>query len=148
MRYRPKPWFYFEKIQDLPKLRTYKLFKSSFKTEEYVTLNIRKNERSLLAQLRMGILPLRIETGRYVGEPLERRICRLCQSGQVENETHFLFECGLYCDLRAKYFSDVNVDLSNLDLNNKLKLLMTSYPRKLAKFIVEAYLKRRRVVYA
>ncbi len=56
---------------DLPrvsKLRTYTLFKNDFKQEHYLQLNLKKSERSLFAQFRCGILPLRVETGRYVGE--------------------------------------------------------------------------------
>ena len=45
-------------------------------------------ERSILSQFRAGILPLRIETGRYVGEPAELRHCTLCKPDvpRVENE--------------------------------------------------------------
>jgi len=57
-------------VQSSPKLRTYKLFKNTFETEHYIKLNLKKHERSMLAQFRCGILPLRIETGRDVNEPL------------------------------------------------------------------------------
>ena len=49
----------------LPKLGTYILFKSEYCTENYLKLYLSRSHRSLLAQLRTGILPLRIETGRY-----------------------------------------------------------------------------------
>jgi hypothetical protein len=62
-------------LQSYPELRTCKQFKQEFKIEQYVILNLSKNERSALAQLRCGILPLRIETGRYVNEPLHDIIC-------------------------------------------------------------------------
>ena len=29
------------------------------------------------------------------------RICKSCTMGKIENEDHFLFECGLYEDIRA-----------------------------------------------
>ena len=51
-----------------PKLRTYVNFKKSFGTETYLLMNLERDERSHLAQLRFGILPLRIETGRYCNE--------------------------------------------------------------------------------
>ena len=47
-----------------PKLRTYKLFKEKAEIEPYIACNLPRYQRSLLAQLRFGILPLRIETGR------------------------------------------------------------------------------------
>ena len=48
-----------------PKLRNYALFKFSFEPEPYVCAYLSRNKRSIFAQSRMGILPLRIETGRF-----------------------------------------------------------------------------------
>ena len=44
---------------------TYVDFKKSFNTEAYVKQTFSRSRRSFLAQLRLGILPLEIETGRY-----------------------------------------------------------------------------------
>ena len=55
------------KIQTVSKLRTYREFKSKFKTERYLLSNMTKLEKSHFAQFRCGILPLRVETGRYSG---------------------------------------------------------------------------------
>lgn len=57
-----------QSVYIVPKLRTYKTFKNDFGLENYVSFNLSKAERSHMAQLRSGILPLRIETGQYVGE--------------------------------------------------------------------------------
>jgi hypothetical protein len=64
-----------QNIQNTPKLRTYKLLKNQYNLEKYVELNIPKNVRSAMAMFRCGVLPLRIETGRYKSEPIEDRIC-------------------------------------------------------------------------
>ncbi len=40
---------------------------------------------SYLAQYQCGILPLEIETGRWQNKPVEERICKVCESGEVEN---------------------------------------------------------------
>ena len=64
-------------------------------TEEYVKINLKRNERSVLAQFRLGILPIRIETGRFIGERIEDRLCRMCDQNQIENEIHFMFHCSL-----------------------------------------------------
>ena len=50
-------------INSKPKLRTYKMFKTLFIAEDYLKLNTNRQQRSLMAQLRCGILPIRIETG-------------------------------------------------------------------------------------
>ena len=54
-----------EKCNALPKLRSYRKYKTSYKTEPYVKMFLSKFERSLIAQLRSGILPLKLETGRF-----------------------------------------------------------------------------------
>ena len=69
------------KIFTVPKLRTYVTFTTSYTVEKYVLFNLNRSERSILAQFRCGILPLRIETGRYVGEKPEERLCKVFQSG-------------------------------------------------------------------
>ena len=89
-------------LEHVPKLRTYRTFKTVFETEEYVKLNLCKSERSHLAQFRCGILPLRIETGRYSGEKVEERVCDFCTSNATEYEKHFLLNCSHYTDIRAE----------------------------------------------
>ena len=49
------------------KLRTYLKFKAHVETENYVSVNLKKNEHSFLAKLRSGTLPLSKEKGRYPG---------------------------------------------------------------------------------
>ena len=80
------------KLPSKLKLRTYSLFKNEIKTEDYILSNISKFKRSLLCQLRIGILPLEIETGRYTRKKVEDRICKLCKS-DVEDEVHFVCVC-------------------------------------------------------
>ena len=47
-----------------PKLRTFVMIKSHYACEKYVCAPLSKRQRSLCAQLRSGILPLHLETGR------------------------------------------------------------------------------------
>jgi hypothetical protein len=137
-------------IHTVPKLRTYNTFKRDNKCEPYVKLNLAKNERSLLCQLRVGILPLRIETGRYVGEAPEQRLCRFCSLNMIEDELHFILNCELYNNIRNDILGDLlrGDELNNLTQSEKLSTLMNSYPRKTAKFIVKSYLYRRSVLYS
>jgi hypothetical protein len=79
-------------LQLKPKLRNYKLFKNSFEAERYIILDVARSRRSYLAQLRMGILPLNIETGRYTNTPLEDRKCPFCPT-DIESEYNFVFYC-------------------------------------------------------
>ena len=49
-----------------PKLRTFIMFKDIFEPETYIIKSMSRRRRSLMSQFRTGILPLEIETGRYV----------------------------------------------------------------------------------
>ena len=55
--------------------------------------------RSLLAQFRLGILPLFIETGRYSNISAENRICKFCTLNIINDEFHFLMQCPFYNEI-------------------------------------------------
>ena len=90
-----------------PKLRTYAKFKTKFSAEHYVKGIISKRQRSLIAQLRIGILPLHTETGRIRGIPHEERLCYLCNEQIVEDEQHFVIKCKAFQDERRVLFNNV-----------------------------------------
>ncbi len=48
-----------------PKLRTYVKLKENICTEDYFKHCTSRGQRPLMAQFRIGILPLHIETGRF-----------------------------------------------------------------------------------
>ena len=52
-------------VMSKPKLRTYVKFKNTYVIEGYVNSCLPRFQRSLLSQFRAGILPLKIETGRF-----------------------------------------------------------------------------------
>ena len=58
---------------------------------------------SAYAKFRMGVAPLRIETGRYEGLEEENRLCFHCKD-KVESEEHVLLHCPAYQDLREMLF--------------------------------------------
>ena len=60
--------------------------------------NLSKSERSHLAQFKLGVdtLPLRLETGRFVGLSVDERICNLCNINETEDELHFLLKKQTY----------------------------------------------------
>ena len=95
-------------VLNFPKLRTYVLFKSTYLTKNYVKTLFSKRLRSVLAQFRSGILPLKVETGRFIGTPIELRLCELCPESEIEDELHFLLHCEHYNEFRQKLFSDIH----------------------------------------
>lgn len=52
--------------------------------ENYLEMHISKSLRSIIAQFRYGILPIRIKTGRYKREPLDKRICNFCLLKEID----------------------------------------------------------------
>ena len=132
-------------LTNKPKLRTYVTFKCSYFTDNYVSLNLSRSQRSVLAQLRCGILPLAIETGRYSGVAEGNRVCKICNSDQVENEVHFLFDCNMYQQERAEFLDAIKGqyhNFINLQVSGKLHVLFTLEPRLFAKYVVKIFEKR------
>ena len=118
------------KIQSVSKLRTYRQFKNDFGTEKYLFSNLSKSERSHLAQFRCGILPLRLETGRFVGLSVEERICNLCNINETEDELHFLLRCTCYNELRNRLTRkaiELHTGFSTLNDAQKLIYLMENH---------------------
>jgi hypothetical protein len=137
-------------VKNKPKLRFYALFKEHFYVEKYVCINLSSSERSVLAQLRLGILPLHIETGRFVNTKLEDRTCKICNSVNVEDECHFLFECKAY-DVPRNNWVDLILkrkpDFHYLETNDQLKCIFNDCPRSTAKFIKAALVIRKDSLY-
>jgi hypothetical protein len=98
------------------KLRTYATFKDAVELEPYLWRVKEIAHRRLIARLRMGVAPLRIELGRYetstdsngrssVGIPVERRLCQCCKCRVVEDEAHFVTECSAYARERKQLWA-------------------------------------------
>ena len=93
-------------------LRTYKLFKTAYKEENFAVIIMQKNRRSAFAKFRMGIAPLRIETGRYERLNEEERTCFHC-TDTVESEEHVLLDCPLYNEIREPWFAKLSQHVRN-----------------------------------
>ena len=62
----------------------------------YVDILKCRADRSTLAKLRLSSHKLEVERGRHFGVEHNNRICKQCNSNNVENETHFLWVCECY----------------------------------------------------
>ena len=79
-------------------------------------------ERKIISKLRLGNLPLRIETARFSrpGIPVNERVC-YCGSQEVESEAHLLFKCTKYQHLREAWLNGLQVPDNFLDLDENEK---------------------------
>ena len=128
-----------------PKLRSYIIFKNSFGEEEFLTCLRSRAKRSLLSQLRLGILPLEIEVGRFRGIDLENRICKICNIN-IEIECHFLCECPCYQDYRETLLNHHGISAATPILN-MFYLFMSSNVTALAEYICKAWEWRNTTMY-
>ena len=140
-------------LESKPKLRVYKTFKNKYETENYLNTYISKSKRSLLVQFRTGVLPLRIETGRFhlIKDTssnklrklnVDERTCLLCKSNEVEDEIHFLCHCVAYENLRSNLFKSVVQNIPqfhSLSDNEKFVIIVNSYEKQLVDFIYQAW---------
>ena len=91
------------------KLRTYKLLKREFGTSPYVKdHHLTRAQRSALAKFRCGVAPLRLETGRFEGLPVEERLCPLCML-EPETEVHCFIKCHAFDAHRTNVFNAATV---------------------------------------
>ena len=141
------------------KLRTYNsLFTSNnpyFSVISYTRLCLPFILRKRLAQLRLGCLPIRIETDRYT-RPIVHRDQRYClqpncdntvsnlsdNAKHIENEYHFIMKCSQYDQLRSEMFAQIQaVEFSQMNDDAKFIFLLTtqSVAKLVAQFIVNAF---------
>ena len=99
---------------------------------EYYLSNIHsKGHRWIIAALRGGCLPLHVETGRYrlPKTPYHRRTCKLCSSGEVESEFHFVMTCKALDEQRSTLFqciSCLDPSFSCLSTVNKFTYILSA----------------------
>ena len=129
-------------MHNKPKLRTYVQIKDIFEPEPYVLSNICRQRGSLLTQIRLGILPIKIETGRFMSLPVQQRLCELCEMHKVENEIHFLCECPLYHDFRETLYDHAKLmtnDSVTMGMQEKFVYLMNHMWREVSCYLVQSW---------
>ena len=92
------------------KLAFYTIFKTENKKAEFLDYIKNPHHKKVINKFRLGNHKLRIETGRHTipKTPEHLRICQICNTPEIENETHFLFYCIAYNDIRMKFFKEMS----------------------------------------
>ena len=126
------------------KLRTYRIFKTVFAWEFYLSRITVRCHLIAMARFRTSCHSLAIETGRHHKPPIppEQRLCLYCNSGKVDDEVHFLIECDHLQYYRGKLYETAvyyNAQFINMSHTEKMCYLFetsnTPTIRKLAWYI-------------
>ena len=109
--------------QDSSILNSSKLdfYKNIYKIQtraQYVDSISYRSDRSVLAKIRISAHNLTVEKGRYTGIPRHDRICKVCNTGSIGNEQHFLIECPAYKPLREDFI----LKLEKVAINGRTRL--------------------------
>ena len=106
------------------KLRTYLKFKTNPGFENYLSIVQSFELRRSLTKFRVSAHRLEIESGRYRGIPPQQRFCKRCDSGEVEDEIHFLICCSKFNDNREQLFVSISKTCKNfVNLNTHEKFI-------------------------
>ncbi|NYT28737.1 MAG: hypothetical protein H0A76_13340 [Candidatus Thiodubiliella endoseptemdiera] len=116
------------KIYSSTKLKFYQHFYDFNCRSAYVDILRNKTERSILCKIRLSAHNLAIERGRHLGLHTSDRICTICKTGDVEDESHFLFKCEKYSNYRRSFQCNILSILqkNHLSENQMLKFCMNS----------------------
>ena len=120
------------------------------------------HERRMMAKTRLGCLPIRLETARYLVPrlPEDERFCLVCDNtsnptndpilDHIESEIHYLFSCGAYGAERDEWYSKMTLppDFDLMPTDWKLKVVLNDpiNVKLTSKFITNAYNKRSKIL--
>ena len=90
----------FSIINESSKLAFYKTYIFLGQRSAYVDILSKRSARSSLCKLKLSAHNLAIEQGRYINLPHEERICHCCNTGDIEDEAHFMFKCPKFVEQR------------------------------------------------
>ena len=133
-----------------PKLRTFIKFKVFGELPSYVSKPLSFAQRRSISQLRVGTLPIRLETGRFCRPYLEEkdRLCQVCDTNSpggnsIENEYHFLFVCDAYSKIRNDWLGGLGLPDSFWTLPDYemigLIVNRADFVRQTSNFVIDAF---------
>ena len=123
---------WFTKISESERFSTYFSFKSVHQLETYLNAITIKKFRDTLIRLRLGINNLGVNK-RFLCDSFVNKNCPFCPD-ILEDESHFLFCCPAYDDVRRKYLSHIIVPDTAFSLNSVFDNASIEQLRKFAMF--------------
>ena len=142
------------RCQRMPKLRTFIKFKDFSTTSSFLLKPLSFIQRKYLNKFCLSCLELKIESGRYLGLPENKRICevhRNClEQAQQESESHFLLFCPAYSNLRQTWLSKLELPeyFEFFSPDKKLCTLINDVNnvKQTAQFIIDAFNLRSKII--
>ena len=111
-----------QELENIPKLLMLK--KIAEYEEESSCANVKmKSERIALIKLRGGTAPFQMEMGRWHGLKREERVCKECDSREVEDVVHWLIRCPAWIGHREALSKQCHDHSSNSDEDTTARLL-------------------------
>ena len=110
----------------------YASYKSTFNFEPYLKNTLNKKYRIALSKLRLCANNLRVNSGIRQHLQIGQRLCNLCETGNIEDEHHFVLKYTFYSELREQllpeyikhdsiyYFNRLMSSTENADLMYRL----------------------------
>ena len=89
-------------LEKSSKGRNYSLIKENYKLEDYL-LKLKKMDYLNMIKYRTANHYLPIETGRWDDTDISERTCKLCNTGEIGDEYHYLLICTFFNQSRNKY---------------------------------------------
>ena len=119
---------WFSELDQSPKLLTYRLFKTSFCFEPYLSRINNYNLRTCLSRFRCS-------SHKYHNIARELRLCNYCTMNMIENEYPFLLVCPFYQVLRRTLLPNYYCSWPNTDKFIALIITNNSTLLKTIKFL-------------
>ena len=112
----------------MPKLQTYVKINYFNEEKAYLHKPISFIQRAFIAKFKLGILPIRIETGRFARPylPENERTCLQCNSFSIENESHFALYCSKHFYIREAFINSLKMPIGFQSDEQFLKHLSTN----------------------
>ena len=117
--------------------------------------NLKRYNRSLVSKLVCGILPLEVESGRYVKKEkrkeIQERNCTTCNKDQVEDEYQFMVKCKTLKAERkcfyAQHIPDVPAFKAKTNRDKLKYLLSKEFIKKTSMLVETLYCKLCSIMY-
>ena len=89
----------------------------------------------MVTKLKAGVLSLKVETGRFKGSNPALRVCDICDSGETEDEMHYLYHCKGLAEVRKPYIEEMRTFIPDYDKvteENRTKIILSAQHIKFA----------------